>query len=516
MARPRVEADRLRELIRLHRMGSSARQVVRLLHMSPKTERRYRVILGAAGLLEGPLDSLPTLAVIRAAVRASLPKPAPVASSVDAWRADVQSLADKGLTARAVYDRLQLEPVFQGSYSAVKRLLRRLTEEQGAQAEDVAVPVVTVPGQEAQVDFGYAGRLYDPATGRERRTWVFVMVACHSRRMFVRLVFDQKTETWLSLHEQAFVFFGGVFEVLVPDNTRRAVLRAAFGLDGTSELERSYRELAQHYGFKIDPAPPGEPRKRGKVEAAVKYLRNNPLKGRAGESIVDVEASLQRWNREIASKRIHGTTGRRPIEVFTEEEQEALLPLPSQPFKPVVWKRPKVHSDSHVTCRGRLFSVPWQLLHERVWVRACGQTVEVFHNDALVAVHHDTGQRRSTREEHLPEDRRQFRHRSQEYWSQRANAIGPETAAFVTDLFDLDEVLSYLRTVQASVKHLESFPARRAEAACKRARRLEDYSYQGLKQALAAGLDLAELEPGPRPSPSEPVPPPCESCGATS
>ncbi len=496
MTRPRVEAHRLRELIRLKRLGSSGREVVRLLRMSPKTERRYRAIFLTAGLLAGSPKALPSLEEIRIAVRAEFPLPPPSPSSVEPWRTQVEVLLGKGLTPRAIFDRIRLNTNrsgqwrFGGSYSAVKRFARRIKREHGALPEEVVIPINTAPGQEAQVDFGYAGRLYDPAKGVMRRAWVFVMLLCHSRLMFVRLVFDQKTETWLDLHEQAFRAFGGCAATLVPDNTKRAVLRAAFGIDRPTELERSYRELAEGYGFKIDPAPPGAPRKRGKVEATVKYVRGNPLKGREGEPIDQVQEDLDLWNREVASMRIHGTTGQRPIDVFEQEERALLRPLPVGTGDRVLWKRAKVHPDSHVTCRGRLFSVPWRLIQEQVWVRASGQAIEIFQDDQSVALHEDSGLRRTTLDEHLPRDRRLLRHRSRGFWETRASAIGPEALALVKAVFDQDQVLSHLRQVQAIVQHLEQFPKIRAESAANRARATGDFSYRGIKQTLAAGVDL--------------------------
>ena len=519
MARPRVDAHRLQELIRLRRAGASARQVVRLLRMSPKTERRYRAALGEAGLLEGCPADLPTLDEITCAVRQAMPSQADKRSTVEPWRSEVEALMDKGLSAQAIHDRLRLETrrsarPFMVSYSAVKRFVRGVKRARGLHAGEVAVPVDTTPGEEAQVDFGYAGRLYDPSTGVVRRAWVFVMLLCHSRLMFVRLVFDQRTETWLDLHEQAFRHFGGVVGTVVPDNTKRAVLRAAFGVDGPSELERSYREFARGWGFKIDPAPPGDPRKRGKVESAVKYLRGNPLKGRDGESLDDVQASLQLWNAEVASLRVHGSTKRRPLDVFTDDERPALRPLPVAPPQRVIWKHAKVHPDSHVTCRGRLFSVPWRLIQERVWVRVCSGAVEVFHGDELVAAHEDRGLRRTTTDDHLPADRRLLRHRGRAFWESRARRIGPETLALVVAVFDQDEVLSHLRAVQAIVKHLEQFPPIRAEAASRSAREIGDLTYRGVKRILSEGLDLS-LEPSRAAERGEDEPLGCcPSCGS--
>lgn len=494
MTRPRVEVNRLRELVRLHRGGSSAREVVRVLHMGPNTERRYRGVLAGAGLLAGQPDDLPALDVIAAAVHAALP-PAPAQPApVDPWRARIEALLDKGLSARATFDRLRTEPDdqlgrFQGSYSGVKRALRRIKRERGVQKADVVVPVPTEAGQAAQVDFGYAGMFYDPAMGVMRRTWAFVLLLVHSRVMFVKLVFDQKAETWLALHEEAFRSIGGVPSVVLPDNNRRAVLRAAFGISGPTELERSYREFAERWGFKVDPAPPGDPRKRGKVEASVKYVLASGVRGRDGSPIHEANVALERWNRGVASKRVHGSTGLRPIDVFEAEERAALQPLPTGPIELAVWKRARVHPDCHVTCRGRLFSVPWQLVHDVVWVRACGRTVEVFHRDRRVAAHQDCGLRRTTLEEHLPEDRRDLRHRAQAFWEVRAARVGPETFALVREVFAQDAVLSQLRQVQAIVRHLERHPRERAEVASRLVRLRGDCSYQAVKHILVAALD---------------------------
>lgn len=486
--------NRLRELVRLRRSGASAREVVRVLRMGPNTERRYRSILAAAGLLTGSVDSLPTLHEVATAVRGALPTIPAQPAPVDPWRPRIAELFDKGLSARATFDRIRLEAqgpldVFLGSYSAVKRAYRRIKRDRGLRSEDVVVPLPTEPGREAQVDFGYAGRFYDPATGVMRRAWVFIMLMCHSRVMFVKLVFDQKVETWLTLHEQAFRALG-VPAVVVPDNTRRAVLRAAFGVAGPTELERSYRELAERLGFKIDPAPPGEPRKRGKVEATVKYVLASGLKGREGTPLDEADAALQRWNQEVASKRVHGSTGLRPIDVFEAEERALLRPMPVASIELSVWRRARVHPDCHVTCRGRLFSVPWQLVHEAVWVRACGQSIQVFHRDRRVASHVDRGLRRTTLEEHLPEDRRELRHRAQAFWEVRAARIGRATFTLVREVFARDHVLSQLRQVQAIVRHLERHPQERAEAASRLVLRGADRTYASVKHVLTTALDV--------------------------
>lgn len=502
MARRRVDTHRLRELVRLRRMGVSSRRVARLLRLGPNTERRYRALLAGAGLLAGSPDELPTLDQLRAALRRALPERTPPQerSSVEPWRPRIEELWGRGLSAQATFDRLRTETPpgetpFQGSYPAVKRMVRQLELVRGVRSEDVVVPVETRAGEVAQVDFGYAGRLLDPVSGALRRAWCFVLVLTHSRVMFVRLVFDQSVETWLNLHVRAFAELGGVPATVRPDNARSAVMRAAFAIDDACDLNRSYRELAQFYGFKVDPTPPGQPWKKGVAEAAVRYVRTNALKGREGQSIDEAQAALLRWNREVASLRLHATTGRRPRDIFEAEERAVLRPLPATPYEPVVWKRARVHPDCHVVLRLQLFSVPWTLVHGEVWLRATSRTVSVFHDDRCVASHERTDRRRTTDEAHLPPGRRDLRHRCRDVWEERAQRLGPETFAMVRDIFDADPVLSHLRRVQAIVTHLERHPRHRAEATARLARRVGDYSYHWVKHVLANALDLPELRP---------------------
>ncbi len=355
----------------------------------------------------------------------------------------------------------------------------------------------TRPGEVAQVDFGYVGRLYDPRAHVMRKAWVFVMVLGYSRHLFARIAFDQTTETWLRLHVEAFEELGGVVEVVVPDNLKAAVVRAAFGVDGPTALNRSYRELARHYGFKVDPTPVYDPGKKGKVESGVKYVKRNFARSRAGGDADLVAAELQRWVYEIAGTREHGTTHRRPLHVFQELEQALLRPLPPRRFEPAVWKEATVHRDSHVIFDRRLYSVPWKLIGKVVWVRATASTVAIFWDDVRVATHDRRGPgHRSTMDAHLPEHRADLRHRSRGYWEERADRVGPDTGRFVREVFDSDDVLYLLRTVQAIVTHLERFPRERAEAASRRASHFGTVSYQGVKNILVRALDLEPLPAG--------------------
>lgn len=171
-----------------------------------------------------------------------------------------------------------------------------------------------------------------------------------------------------------------------------------------------------------------------------------------------------------------------------------MKPLPPIRFEIVVWKRAKVHPDSHVVFERRLYSVPFRWIGETVDIRAKGSSITIFANDERVATHstRDAGAR-STIDGHLPAEREPWRHRSQSYWQTRAAGLGKDVAALVDVIFASQNGLSKLRVVQSIVTHLTPFPEERRNAACRRAIEFGNLTFQGIKQVLLKGLDREPL-----------------------
>ncbi len=504
MSRARIYVYRIQEQVRLHRMGEPKGEVARLMGVSPTTERTYREVLREAGLLDGDPRELPSEADLRALIAAKLTRSAPQQrSSISSWEDRILDLVKKDNTARAIHALLESEAKQQGqsfgSYDAVKRMVRRLRKALDAKPGDVSIPVHTDPGEVAQVDFGYVGKVLDPKTGKVRKAWVFLMVLGFSRHMFARVVFDQKAETWLRLHVQAFEALGGVVAVVVPDNLKSAVIRAAFGKTEKPELNRSYCELARHYDFKIDPTPPRDPQKKGKVESGVKYLRSSFIKPRADElattSVDRLNEDLEVWVRDTAGLRIHGTTRQQPLVAFEQEEKSELRSLPPQRYELAVWSQLKVYKDSHVRVHEACYSVPYVHLGNLVSVRTTRRSVEIYVEAKRVATHARVlAGKWSTEEAHLPAERAPYRHRNESYWRERAAKIGEQVGQWVAELFDGDPVLSRVNTAQRAVLFLETVTSARAEAACRRARHFESYSVKALRGILKRGLEGEPLD----------------------
>lgn len=142
------------------------------------------------------------------------------------------------------------------------------------------------------MDFGYAGYMLDPASGQARRTWAFVMTLANSRHQYVEFVFDQQVGTWLECHRHAFEFFGGVPQRVVLDNLKTAIIRACWD---DPQVQQSYRECAEHYGFLIAPNRPRTPEHKGKVEqGGVHYVKRNFLGGRAMTYITQANRDVRK------------------------------------------------------------------------------------------------------------------------------------------------------------------------------------------------------------------------------
>lgn len=488
----------IHELIRLARAEESTSTIARLLGLNRRTVMRYRAWAEEQGLLAGELPDAGTLHRLIAATLPTVQAPQQI-SSVAAYRAEIAEMRDRGMEIAAIRSRLEERHGGSISYSAVWRLVRRLEPVVPA----AVVRIEVAPGSEGQVDFGYAGRMIDPATGAERRAWVFVLVLSWSRHLYAELVFDQRVETWLLCHVHAFEFFGGVPARIVPDNLKAAIVRASFG--GDPLAQRSYRECAEHYGFLIDPTRPRTPEHKGKVEqGGVHYVCRHFLAGRDPEPIDGLNRRLRCWSTDTAGERIHGTTKERPMERFEQTERAALHPLPRTAYDPAIWKQLRVYRDCYVNFEGSYYSVPHRFVGQTIWLRAGARTVELYTHDHALITTHDRATRRGEREtklEHLPAEKVAGLILSRESVQRQAEAIGPATAAVVRDLLE-HRPEDRLRSAGRVVRLAQRYGAVRLERACARAHHYGEMSYPAIKRILDADLDAAALEePAPSTAP---------------
>jgi transposase len=198
-------------------------------------------------------------------------------------------LKDPQMRAKQVWRLLREAKGVSVGYCRVKRYLRR---EFGYREAPVTVRMEVEPGSQAQMDFGYVGRVMDPERHRLRKTWAFTMTLSYSRHRFIRLVFRPEIRSWIDCHRRAFEFFGGVSATVVIDNLKTGVIRPDL-YDPT--LNRVYAEMERHYGFTVDPTRVRTPRHKGKVERAIPIVRQQLLAGRVFQDIEEANQRALRW-----------------------------------------------------------------------------------------------------------------------------------------------------------------------------------------------------------------------------
>jgi transposase len=481
-----------RDLIYRLRSGDSERQVAQDLGLSRTTVRKYHTLAEGLGFLQA-VTPLPDEGQLQAALGAS-PQPSHALSTVAPYQAIVQRLLDQQVEMAAIYQRLSEDHGYHGSYSAVRRFVQKLQPH----APEATVRVHSAPGEDLQVDFGSVGPLFDPGAGHPRPAYVFVATLCFSRHQYAELVFDQKTPTWIALHRRAFESFGGVVTRVIPDNLKAAVIQA---LVHDPVLGEAYRRMALHYGFLISPTLPDRPQHKGKVENGVHYVQRNFMAGQEFVDLLVANQRLQRWVRDVAGTRLHGTTHQAPLQLFREYEQAALRPLPPQPFTLCEVKPVTVHPDCHVQIAGSYYSAPYRYVGQTLEAYIGERVVELYHGQELVATHVRSSRpgQWHTRLEDYPPEKAEYLKRTPDHCRQVATGIGSATRQVVDNLL-AERPLDRLRAVQAILRLQDSVGPHRLEAACARALYFGEVSYRRIKGILNAALDrepLPEAAPAP-------------------
>jgi len=189
-------------------------------------------------------------------------------SSLEPHRQRINDWVDEGINGRVIHRVLSESHSYSGSYSSVHRMIKKIK----AATPKLTTVMDFAPGDTAQIDFGKGPEIIDPDSGNTQKTWFFVMVLAWSRHMYAELVTDQSIETWLGCHRRAFEHFGGVPRVCSVDNLKAAITKACYY---DPQVQHSYADYAEGYGFIIAPCPVADPQKKGRVEAGVKYVKNS-------------------------------------------------------------------------------------------------------------------------------------------------------------------------------------------------------------------------------------------------
>ena len=460
-----VRVFEVREVLRLWLGNEGLRAIERLSQVDRKTVRRYVEAADTLGLDRGGGEHQLSDRFIGQVVEAV--RPHRVDGHGEAWRIlaghhdQIAAWVDDELTAVKVHELLGRRGI-----GVPQRTVQRCVAEACGRTKGQGPTVRIVdgdPGDELQVDFGRMGTLFDPEAGRNRICWALLFTACYSRHQFLWLTFRQTTEAVTEGFEAAWAFFGGVFRTVIPDNTA-AIVEGADSLE--PRLNQAFVEYAQARGFHVDPTRVRHPKDKPRVERAVPFARGSFFAGEIFVDLPDAQRRAEEWCTVRAGLRVHGTTQRRPAEVFAEEELPRLLPAPTEPYDLPLYCQPKVHRDHHVEVAKALCSVPGNLIGTRVDARADRALVRLFHRGQLVKVHpRMPAGKRSTDPADLPSEKTAYAMRDLNLLQCMAAGHGEATGAYAAALLDTPLPWTKMRQVYALLGLAKKWGDQRVEAA---------------------------------------------------
>lgn len=484
----------VREILRLkHGQGLGTRAIGRAVGLSHTCVLAYLRRAETAGL-PWPLPAEWTDADLARRLGPAAPAPPPhttrTGKTLPDWRTVYRELrARKGMTLQLLWQEYTARTPAEQTlgYSQFCEYFARWK---------ATLPVVCrlpqTAGECIYVDYaGVTLPVRDPTTGQVRAAQLFVGVLGASHYLYAELTWTQQLPDWLGAHARMLEFFGGAPALLVPDNLASGVTAPC---PYEPRANRSYQELAEHYGTAILPARVRKPRDKAAAEVGVQVaerwvlapLRRQPFASLADANVA-VRERVERVN-HTASKKFGDTR----YERFVALDRPALRPLPPTRYAYAEWRRAKVHIDYHIELEKHRYSVPYHLVGQRVDVRLTASTVEILHAGVRVAAHpRRAGARgRSYHPDHLPPPHRAHLEWTPERFQRWGEALGPAVATTVRQLFEgaLHPAFAY-RSCLGLLQLAKRYPAARVDAACARALATGTPRYRRVKTMLERGLD---------------------------
>jgi transposase len=492
MPRKRLSMRKVREVLRLKWEGNlSHRAIAQSCGVSHSTVTEYLRRAQEAGLswpLPEGLDEDQLYWML-------FPKSAPTQESVTPlpdWQYIHGELRRKGVTRRLLWLEYRESHPDGYGYSRFCELYRTW-----AKKLDPPMRLTHKAGEKMFVD--YAGQtvpVVDPETGEIWDAHIFIAVLGASNYTYAEAHRAEDLPNWIAGHVAALSYFRGVPEIVTPDNLKAGVKHPS---RYEPDLNPTYLDMAEHYGTVVLPARIRSPKDKAKVEAGVLVverwilarLRNCTFFG-----LGDLNHAIRKLLKDLNDREMKHLEKSR-FELFEELDRPALKPLPTEPYEFAIWKKAKVHIDYHVEFEKHYYSVPHELIKEKVWIRATRHTVEIFHKHRRVASHPRCRAKghHSTLAEHMPPNHRYYAEWSPARFLHWAEEIGPQTRNVIEAALNARRhPQQAYRTCLGILSLAKGYSKDRLEAASGRALASGICSYRGIKNILNAGLDQVPLE----------------------
>lgn len=356
------------------------------------------------------------------------------------------------------------------------------------------------PGEQIEVDWaGDPAQITDPDTGEIIPAFLFVGVMTYSQYPYVEAFINEKQRAWIAAHVHMYEYFGGVTRILVPDNTRTAVIHNNGWYN--QELNTIYHEMAEHYNTAIIPARVRAPKDKPNAEGSVGVISTwitAALRNEQFFSLAELNQAIRRKLKEFVNRPFQKKEGTR-YEIFRDEELPLLAKLPATPYELAEWKQATVQFNYHISIDGMLYSVPYEFIKRKVDVRVTDTVIEIFYNHNRIASHRRLYGRKgqySTVTEHMPADHQAYLEWNGDRFRKWAERIGTNTCRVVNAVLASQRVeqQSY-RSCMGLLKLADKYSGQRLEAACKKALSYTARpSCKSIKNILAAGQDKFDTE----------------------
>jgi transposase len=489
---------KLKEVLRLHSLGLSQHQIARSCSISQSTVHEYVSAAQVAGVT-WPVPENWDDRQIEEALFPKRPAPAVWRKHPEPdWTKIHQELqTHKDLTLQLVWQEGRENDPDGYAYSRFCELYRGWLKKL-----DWVLRQEHRAGEKMFVD--YAGAtipVYDPQTGEAHPAAVFVAVLGASSYTFAEATTGQDLRNWVGSHMRAWEFFGGVTEVVVPDNLKSAVSHPSYY---EPDLNPTYRDLAEHYGVAIIPARPYRAKDKAKAEVGVQVVQRwivAALRKRKFFSLEEVNQAIAELLTRLNERPFRKREGSR-ASLFAQLDRPALKPLPAARFQFGEWQKARVNIDYHVEADGHFYSVPYALVHQQVDVHLTADTVEIIHRGVRVASHVRSYERAKATSlpEHMPKSHQRYVGRTPSRLIEEGQQVGPATGQLLEAILAAKPhpEMGY-RSCLGILRLAKTYPAERMEAAARRCLRARAFNYQSMDSILKNGLDGAPL-PGAPPS----------------
>lgn len=369
---------------------------------------------------------------------------------------------------------------------------------------DVTLRQFHKAGEKVFTDYaGDTATITNPKTGSKTPVYLFVATLGASSYTFAEGVLSMNLPSWIDSHIRAFEFFGGVPEIIVPDNTKCAVIKPD---RYEPDLNPEFADMAAHYGAAVIPARVRKPRDKAKVENAVLVAERwilAALRNRTFFSLTELNEAIGALLDRLNSRKFKQIDATRE-DLFAKLDAPALAPLPTNRYQFAQWAKAKVNIDYHIAVAKHFYSVPYQLVGEQVEVKISATFVEILYKNRRAASHirgYVEGGF-TTNPDHRPKSHQKYLEWTPSRIISWAASKGPNIAALVAKILEIrpHPEMGY-RSCLGIIRLADKFTIERVEAAAERALCCNAVSYTSVKSILRKGLDKLPLGETPEYSP---------------